>query len=408
MNKIKTLTNVALRPIAATQMLWNHRRTLKYLWKNDRESLRSHIFTTYFVRGEDCGKGVLDPIWKLTGRAPYLWDLEMETTTSCYLRCIHCEHTYWKDKSYFNQHLHIDTLKKVLDSAPNLKWINLTGEGTSVLNPFFFEMVYEVKKRGIYLDFSHDFVRLSDTQAENLVKWGVDRIYWSIDGVTKETYEKIRVGANFEQVIANVKKLVAYKKQYHSPLPEICFRFTFFKDNVREVSLLPSFLASLVKSVKDYGDEPSINIVALLEFEETKDWAVEIGEGAIDCTNSEAKLYGFKVYWSHISHIEEEKAPMSYCTFWSEPYIMITGHVVPCCAVLMSNKREDLERLSFGNVHEESLRNIWNSRFYKEFRKQVVRGHSPVTEQCLGCRAFNTQTRAKRHGVGIDWNDDKA
>ncbi|KKL09877.1 hypothetical protein LCGC14_2561510, partial [marine sediment metagenome] len=66
-----------------------------------------------------------------------------------------------------------------------------------------------VKSRGIYLDFSHDFVRLREPQMRNLIKWGVDRIYWSLDGVTKETYEKIRVGANFDKVVENVKKLIA-------------------------------------------------------------------------------------------------------------------------------------------------------------------------------------------------------
>ena len=403
MNKWNVYRSVAKRPFDATTMLWNHRRTLRYLWNRDRKSFWNHVFVTYFVRGEDCGKGVLDPLWKVTGRAPFLWDLEMETTTACYLKCIHCEHTYF-DKSYLNQHLTPETLKSVLDSVPNLKWINMTGEGTSVLNPYFFEMVHMIKSRGIYLDFSHDFVKLSDGQAENLVNWGVDRVYWSLDGCTKETYEKIRAGANFDGVIENVQKLIRFKKHHNSPLPEICFRFTFFKENFREVPLIPYFLRSLVDDVKDYGDEPSINIVALLEFEETKGWEVEIPLESIGAAEIASRLLGFKTYWSHVTHIEEEKAPMDYCTFWSEPYIMITGHVVPCCAVLMSNNRAKLERLAFGNVHERSLKEIWNGPYYKEFRKQVVNPKAPVPEVCLGCRAFNTKTRARKYGVGDDFD----
>ena len=400
MNKWQVYKNVARRPLDATTMLWNHRRTLRYLWGRDRKSFYNHIFTTYFIRGEDCGKGVLDPAWKLTGRAPFLWDLEMETTTACYLRCIHCEHTYWKDKSYLNQHLSYETLCKVLDSAPNLKWINLTGEGTSVLNPQFNQLVAEVKSRGIYLDFSHDFVKLSEEQAIHWVASGVDRIYWSIDGCTKETYEKIRVGAKFEDTITNVQKLIRIKKELNSPLPEICFRFAFFKHNAHEVQHLPIFLASLVDSVRDYGDQPSINIVALLEFEETKGWEVEIPQSVVNSVNTDCELLGFTPYWSHVTHIEEEKAPMDYCTFWSEPYIMITGHVVPDCAVMMSNNRPNLERLAFGNIHEQSLKEIWNSPHYKEFRKQVVNSKQLVPEVCAGCRAFNTKTRATRYGVG--------
>jgi len=398
MNKLQVYKSVAARPIEATKMLYKHKRTLNYLWSTDRKSFWNHIFVTYFVRGEDCGKGVLDPIWKVTGKAPFLWDLEMETTTACYGQCIHCEHTYF-DKAYLNQHLTLDAFKKVLDSAPNLKWINLTGEGTSILNPEFDKMVHEVKSRGIYLDFSHDFFRLPDETAASWVADGVDRIYWSIDGCTKETYETVRPAFDFDQVLANVKKLIEYKKKFNSPLPEICFRYTFFKHNEHEVHLLPDLLASLVENVKDYGDEPSINIVALLEFEETKGWESEIDPFVAKMTDIKAEELGFKVYWSHVTHIEEEKAPMDYCTFWSEPYIMITGHVVPCCAVLMSNARKKLEELSFGNIHEQTLKEIWNSDYYKKFRKIVVNPKAPVPKVCLGCRAFETKLRARRNGV---------
>ena len=399
MNKLEVYKGVAARPLAATQMLWRHRRTLRYLWHTNRKSFWNHAFVTYFVRGEDCGKGILDPIWKLTGRGPFLWDLEIEITTKCYLRCTMCEHTHWKDKSYLNQDLKAEDFKKLIDGIPNLRWINLTGEGSSFLNPDFIWIVKYCKEKGLYVDFSHDFARLTEEDMWELVRLGVDRIYWSFDGCTKETYEKIRVGADYWKVIKNVQRLVEIKKIMVSPLPEICFRYCFFKDNVHEVRLIPSFLRSLVDDVKDYGDEPSINIVALLEFEETKDWAVEIPQIDVDVANTVSKKLGFTNYWSHITHVEGEKAPMDYCTFWSEPYIMITGHVVPDCAVMMSNSRKQLEQLSFGNIYERSLKEIWNSDRYKKFRRMVVNPRAPVPKVCLGCRAFNTQTRASRYGI---------
>jgi MoaA/NifB/PqqE/SkfB family radical SAM enzyme len=398
-DKLVIYKNVAMRPVGATSMLLRHGRTLNYLWEHDRKSFWNHLFVTYFIRGEDCGKGVLDPMYKLSGWAPFLWDIEMETTTACYGKCVHCEHTYWKDKSYLNQHLTLDSLKKVLNSTPNLKWINLTGEGTSILNPEFNDMVSEVKNRGIYLDLSHDFNVLDEATARRWIFDGVDRIYWSIDGCTKATYESVRPNFDFERVCQNVQKLVELKRFYGSPLPEICFRYTFFNKNVHEVALLPDLLASLVKDVKDYGDEPSINIVALLEFDETKDWAVEIPQEDVDLTDVRSRELGFTNYWSHVTHIEEEKAPMDYCTFWSEPYIMITGHVVPCCGVMMSNAREKLEQLAFGNINEQSMKDIWNNAYYKEFRKRVVNPHSPVPQVCVGCRAFNSLSRAKKYGV---------
>jgi len=400
MNKLKVYKDVALRPLSAIQMLWDHRRTLKYLAGKGRwSSLRNHIFTTFFIRGEDCGKGILDPLWKLTGKAPFLWDIEVEITTRCYLKCIMCEHTYWPDKAYLNQDLKFEDFKKIIDNIPSLHWINLTGEGSAFLNSDFMKMVKYCKKRGLYVDFTHDFFRLSEGEMANLIEWGVDRIYWSFDGVREDTYRKIRVGSDFKKVIENVQKFIRLKKVLGSPLPEICFRYCFFKDNIDEVALIPGFLRGLVDDIKDYGDQPSINIVSLLEFDETKDWAVEINRDIVEVTDSWSRLYGLTNYWSHPTHIEEEKPPLDYCTFWSEPYIMITGHVVPCCGTLMSNKRTELERLAFGNIYERTLKEIWDTERYREFRKMVVNPRGKVPKVCLGCRVFNTQWRAKRYGV---------
>jgi len=311
-----------------------------------------------------------------------------------------CEHTYWKDKSYLNQDLKFEGFQGLIDGTPNLKWINLTGEGSSFMSPDFMRIVKYCKDKGLYVDFSHDFVRITEEEMRRLIEWGVDRIYWSFDGTTKETYEKIRVGANFEKVCGNIQNFLRLKGAMKSPLPEICFRFCFFRDNVHEVTSIPIFLHQLAGGdSRLYGDEPSINIVALLEFEETKDWAVEIPKEAVELTDKRSKLLGFTNYWSHITHIEENKAPLDYCTFWSEPYIMITGHVVSCCAVLMSNSRPELEKLAFGNIHEQSLEDIWQSDKYKKFRKTVVNPRAPVPRVCFGCRAFNTQDRARRYGL---------
>lgn len=115
--------------------------------------------------------------------------------------------------------------------------------------------------------------------------------------------------------------------------------------------------------------------------------------------NKKAKKYGITVYWSHLSHDESEKPPLDYCTAWTEPYVMIRGHIVPCCGVLMFNKREFLEKYAFGNVYKKPLKKIWNSKRYKEFRKLIVNPKGRVSLLCVGCRSFNTVDRLKKHGV---------
>jgi len=388
------------RPIDATRMLIKHKRTLAYLLKKRRfKQLYNFIFVTYFIRGEDCGKGVLDPIWKFFPQlTPFLWDIETEITTSCYLKCIMCEHTYWKDKSYLNQNITFKQFKKLIDQIANLKWINVTGEGSSFLNPDFMKILRYLKSRNIYVDFSHDFFFMTDEIARELIELGIERIYISLDGATKKTYEKIRVGSNFNKVIKNIKRFIQLKKEMNSPIPEICFRMAFFKHNIHEVKKMIDLISSL-GGAKDLGDEPSINFVGLLEFKETKGWVREIPQNVIRKVNKKAKKYGITVFWSHPSHDESEKPPLDYCIAWTEPYIMIRGHIVPCCGVLMSNKRKFLEKYAFGNAYKKPLKKIWNSKRYKEFRKLIVNPKGKVPLLCVGCKSFNTVDRLKKYGV---------
>lgn len=397
---VKAIKVVLNRPVAATVMLWRHRRTLLFLARKGAwRQLYHFVFVTYFVRGEDCGKGVLDPVWKFIPKlTPFLWDIEVEITTRCYLRCIHCEHTHWPDKSYLNQDLSLQDFKRIVNNLPKLKWINLTGEGSSFLNKDFMDILRYCRAKDLYIDFSHDFFEMPDEIARELIDLRVERIYVSIDGATKETYERIRVGSDFDKVCANIKRLVALKRERHSPLPELCFRFAFFKENMDDIpKLLP--LINSFGAREDLGDDPSVNIVGLLEFEETKGWVREISPAVVRKVNKQAEKYGYTVYWSHPTHDESQKVPMDYCTFWSEPYVMIRGYVLPCCAILMSNKRPFLEKHAFGNLNQMSLHSIWDNEYFAQFRRYVTNPKAPVPLLCAGCRAVNTRDRIEKYGI---------
>ena len=50
--------------------------------------------------------------------------------------------------------------------------------------------------------------RLVDVPVSNCINSGLDRIYLSMDGLTKETYEKVRVKGKFEEVRGNIERLI--------------------------------------------------------------------------------------------------------------------------------------------------------------------------------------------------------
>jgi MoaA/NifB/PqqE/SkfB family radical SAM enzyme len=386
--------------IDAPLYLARYRKTIPYIMRTRGiRAVLNFIFVKLFMRGERSGLALLDPLWRLApALAPYPWDIEIEVTTKCNLRCTICEHTYWKKDPYMGRDLSLEDFKKIIAQFPKLKWINLTGEGLAFLNKEFLDIVRYAKQRNIFVAIVDCFTQLDEKVGRELIKAGVEKLWVSIDGASKETYEAIRVGANFDQVVENIRTFVHLKREMKSPIPEFGFRYVFFKHNYHEML---DFL-DLVHSFGDInmdGDGNLVEFVALLEFNETKDWVYEPSPELIEEIERRARELNINVVWTHPSHNPELKTPMGKCTDWTEPYIMMGGYVVSCCAVLMSNQRPFLRKHSFGNIHEQSFQEIWNSPRYKQFRKLVPQDQGEVPILCRGCRAYDTTNREKHYGL---------
>jgi len=146
------------------------------------------------------------------------------------------------------------------------------------------------------------------------------------------------------------------------------------------------------------GEGTKLEFVGLLTFKETEKYYLpEVPKEIIKETIQKGKNLGVNVQFSHIC--KSELPSISKCTAWMEPYIMMNGYVLPCCAVLMSNKRDFLRKYAFGNLFEKSFKEIWYSERYKKFRSLVQNNKRPVPILCAGCRAYETKKREKEFGI---------
>lgn len=391
--------------ITGPAYLWPYRRTIWFLLRT-RGARTAYVFilAKLFARGEWSGIGILDPLWQAFPRlsprpfSSYPYHFEIEITTRCDLRCIMCEHTHWERDRYTDVDMSFEDLKKIVDQFPNLIWINVTGEGSGYLNKDFPKILRFLKSKPVFVTFVDSFTALREDILRELIEIGVDKITVSIDGATKETYEVIRIGASFDKMLGNVRRILQLKAELNSPLPEICFRYTLMTINAHEMIQFVELIHSLGhKSL--LGDQPLIEFVGLLEFESTKHLLHEPSNQEVDAVNRRARELGVKVQWDHPSHQAVLKPPMRRCVVWSEPYIMMGGFVVSCCAVLMSNGRNFLRKHSFGNVFESCVKDIWDSPRYKRFREMVTNDTGQVPLLCEGCRAYDTTVRENRYGV---------
>ena len=394
--KLPNILQVLLIPLAVLYLVpeksIRYRKTIFYLTKK-RKLKASYNFlrAKLFVREE--GGGILDPfLRRFPQLAPSPWCIEVEVTTRCDKRCIICEHTYWNEPSV---DLTFENLKRLVDQLPGLIWFNPTGEGEAFLNKDFLKMLRYLKSKSIFVFFNDSFDKVNEVVAKELIEIGVDKIEISMQGATKKTYEKIMVGHNFDNMINNLKNFIQIKKEMNSPLPELCFHYIVNKLNVHE---LPQFIELIASfgGKGTFGPGSYVNFSGLLEFPQIQHLMTEIPQRIMEAVNQKAKQLNIDVLLTHPS--QERKPPIKKCTAWSEPYVLVDGYVLPCCAVLMSNKRDFLRKYAFGNLYQQPFKEIWYSDRYKKFREMVLKNNEKVPILCLGCRAYDTAEREKRYG----------
>ena len=353
----------------------------------------SFWYTKLLVADEGGEYALMNHVYKkfpLFLRKPF--KIEMEHTTICNKRCILCEHTYWKETS---TRITFSQLKRILDPLTNIRWINLTGEGSGFLIKDFIPMLEYLRARHINVNFVDEFDFLDEGISRKIIELGINSIYISFDAATKHTYEKIKKGCRFDKALKNIHTLLRLKRETNSPFPILHFRFVITTLNYKE---MPQYIA-LIHSLKNRGVRARVEFVGLLSFPEIEKYHLpleDIPEDILINTFENALRYNINL---HFSHVGKQLPSLNKCAAWTEPYVLIGGEVISCCAIIMSNKRAFLRENSFGNVNERPFLDIWNSPKYRSFRKSVNNGNAPVPKTCYGCRAFDTEQRALSCGV---------
>lgn len=368
-----------IRRLRVLGLAWSRIKILSHLIKKGKfKNAHSYLYSSLFVR--DAGLAITDWLYRINPNlAPYPKAIEIEVTTRCHLRCIICEHTYWTEPP---RDMSFDEFKRIIEQFPQLKWIGLSGIGSAFLNKDFLKMVRYLKARSVFVEFFDTFDLIDKNISRELVEIGVDKIWMSIDAAEKETYEKIRVGCNFDKAIGNLTDLIAIKKQFKTPIPEIWFHYIINKYNVLEMPKFIDMVHTIVSESKtNYAT--LIFFTSLLYFDKIEFLRPIIPEEIKNEVLERAKRYNLYVSWNE--NVLSNK-PVNDCTKWNEPFILATGHVQPCCAINEANDRDYQKRHCMGNLLTEDFQDIWQSDKYKALKRNIHNGVFP--EICKDCRLY--------------------
>src|SRR6266576_4838434 len=137
--------------------------------------------------------------------------IQIEPVGQCNLRCQMCSIQFRQDGSPNGPlaFMAFEQFTRIIDQFPNVKELHLQGLGEPMMHPRFFDMVEYAVKKGIKVTTNSNLTLLNNKRAERCVTSGLHCLHISLDGATAETYERIRVRAHFEKVVANLERLLA-------------------------------------------------------------------------------------------------------------------------------------------------------------------------------------------------------
>jgi MoaA/NifB/PqqE/SkfB family radical SAM enzyme len=238
-------------------------------------------------------------------------------------------------------------------------------------------MVREAKAAGCEVGFSTNGVLLDRELAEKLVAAGLDWISFSVDAAEAETYNRIRQGADFDRVLANIRGLGELKRQLASQLPKMMLVFVMMTGENENYQQLPDF----IKLAQELGVEQVIakNLDVILKDgdDQRRIFSHDSPPGAQllavkEAARRQATALGVGLRFYALQPAEQsicEHNPVQSLFFDWE------GNVSPCITLsyaenrYFNGQRVHVPCLHFGNIRTQTLAEIWNKPDYAAFRQ---------------------------------------
>jgi len=231
----------------------------------------------------------------------------LDLTSRCNLKCVMCYFAATDRLAFapFDRQLSddgnmpVDVFERIAaDLFPKSWRVALACAAEPMIHPRFREIIEIAGRYGVPdLWFPTNLLALTEPTAEALVKNRVATVAASIDGVTKETYEKIRVPAKFERLLACLDTLARVRRAAKSKTPRLRIIFTWMKSNRSELAFLPEFAAAHGASeidVRFVSPTAGVDVTPeLLSGEDPDALCTELASAADDAVRRGLKLSSY-------------------------------------------------------------------------------------------------------------------
>jgi radical SAM protein with 4Fe4S-binding SPASM domain len=323
--------------------------------------------------------------------------LQVEPVGQCNLRCQMCPIQFRKDGPPHGPPAFMDfaAFTRLLDQFPELEELQLQGLGEPMMHPRFFDMVSYAVQRGVRVSTNTNLTLLNDRRAELCITSGLGELHASIDGATAQTYNRIRVRARFDRIVANLERLVQTRSRLASTTPHIRLVAVVMRQNLHELADLVRLAHRLaidflfVQHLCHDFQESSLpaHYLPMRDFVAAETLTEEDTE-QIERSFEEARAVAREL---HVDlrlprtrpklHPPGTPGPKRCDWPWRGAYVSYQGFAMPCCMVATP------DRIHFGNMVDAGAEATWNNKAYQEFRGQLSSDNPP--EVCRSCSIYS-------------------
>ncbi|MDQ2081713.1 radical SAM protein [Xanthobacteraceae bacterium Astr-EGSB] len=307
-----------------------------------------------------------------SGLSFFAWQVEM--TTRCPLQCRMCIRE--AQRGWRPADMPIDKFRKLAPYFGLVENTVLQGWGEPLMHPHLIDAIRIVKDNGSRPGFVTSGWGLDTSMVAELAGNGLDFIGFSLAGATPKTHDAIRRNSHLPAVLDAICEFNRFKADNRRETPRMHIVFLMLKDNIAEIPML-----------LDLARRVGIDVVMLINLIQVSDaWqddqkVFSCGRGEAWAVIEEARIKAKELDIAlQISSLNPEVTAVCGDDPLRNLFIAIDGQVSPCVYLhppvpspvkrIFCGEPVSVEKLSFGNIFDEPLEQIWTGQDYVAFRSQ--------------------------------------
>jgi radical SAM protein with 4Fe4S-binding SPASM domain len=281
--------------------------------------------------------------------------ISVEPTNICNLSCPECP-TGTNSLTRTTGDIDLKLFKQIIDDGKKYLYnIILYFQGEPFISKDIYEQIRYAKNNKLYTITSTNGHYLNKENCKSIINSGLDRLLISLDGTNQETYEKYRIGGDFNKVIDGIKTLVATKQELNSKAPYLILQFLVFKHNQHQIN-----------EIKQLGKELGVDKVEIKT-------AQIINNSAINTS-----IDKFSRYKETDKKLEIKTKLANRCKrMWNSVVVTIDGNISPCCF-----DKDSMH--NYGNYSDISFKEIRKHKSYLAFSNKILSDRKSI-DICTNC-----------------------